>query len=107
MMLPRSATSTFGWMLVLKKNHQEQSHVKLSSCRFLYSIAGQGASAGGLAVTGGAIGVVYAVLAYMLNIKIYQSTLSKLNKVLANLLCGMSALSGWWFSAQLIQGQLF
>lgn len=60
-----------------------------------------------LVLFGGAIGVVYAVLAYMLNIKIYQSTLSKLNKVLANLLCGMSALSGWWFSAQLIQGQLF
>lgn len=60
-----------------------------------------------LVLFGGAIGVVYAVLAYILNIKIYQSTLSKLNKVLANLLCGMSALSGWWFSAQLIQGQLF
>ncbi|MCO8102977.1 hypothetical protein MUB05_11005 [Acinetobacter indicus] len=60
-----------------------------------------------LVLFGGAIGVVYAVLAYMLNIKIYQSTLSKLNKVLANLLCSMSALSGWWFSAQLIQGQLF
>lgn len=60
-----------------------------------------------LVLFGGAIGVVYAVLAYMLNIKIYQSTLSKLNKVLANLLCGMSALSGWWFSAQLIQGQSF
>ncbi|MDM1303177.1 hypothetical protein HXZ76_02385 [Acinetobacter indicus] len=60
-----------------------------------------------LVLFGGAIGVVYAVLAYMLNIKIYQSTLSKLNKVLANLLCGMSALSGWWFSTQLIQGRLF
>lgn len=55
MMLPRSATSTFGWMLVLKKNHQEQSYVKLSSCRLLYLTAGQGASAGGLAIAVGAI----------------------------------------------------
>ncbi len=55
---------------------------------------------------GGAIGSVYAVIAYLLNLKIYISELTRLNKVLANLLCGMSAISAWWFSAQWILGNI-
>ena len=55
----------------------------------------------------GAIGSFYAVIAYLLNLKIYSSELTRLNKVLANLLCGMSAISAWWFSAQWIQGTFF
>jgi hypothetical protein len=60
-----------------------------------------------LILFGGAIGSVYAVIAYLLNLKIYISELTRLNKVLANLLCGMSAISAWWFSAQWIQGTFF
>ncbi len=60
-----------------------------------------------LILFGGAIGLVYAVIAYLLNLKIYHSELTRLNKVLANLLCGMSAISAWWFSAQWIQGTFF
>ncbi len=60
-----------------------------------------------LILFGGAIGSVYAVIAYLLNLKIYHSELTRLNKVLANLLCGMSAISAWWFSAQWIQGTFF
>ena len=56
-----------------------------------------------LVLFGGAIGLAYAVMAYLINLKVYASELSTLNKVLANLLCGMSALSGWWFSSQWIQ----
>ncbi len=55
---------------------------------------------------GGAIGLVYGVVAYLINLKIYGSELSKLNKILANLLCGMSACSAWWFTAQLVQRSL-
>lgn len=55
---------------------------------------------------GGAIGLVYGVMAYLINLKIYGSELSKLNKILANLLCGMSACSAWWFTAQLVQQRL-
>ena len=60
-----------------------------------------------LILFGGAIGSVYAVIAYLLNLKIYSSELTRINKVLANLLCGMSAISAWWFSAQWIQGTFF
>ncbi|ENX31103.1 MULTISPECIES: hypothetical protein [Acinetobacter] len=60
-----------------------------------------------LILFGGAIGTFYAVIAYLLNLKIYSSELTRLNKVLANLLCGMSAISAWWFSAQWIQGTFF
>ncbi len=60
-----------------------------------------------LILFGGAIGSFYAVIAYLLNLKIYSSELNRLNKVLANLLCGMSAISAWWFSAQWIQGTFF
>ena len=60
-----------------------------------------------LILFGGAIGLLYGVMAYLLNLKIYNSELTRLNKVLANLLCGMSAISIWWFSAQWIQAALF
>lgn len=56
-----------------------------------------------LAVFGGAIGLLFGGLAYFINYKVYGSPLSKMNKVLANLLCGMAAMSGWWFTAQWIQ----
>ena len=56
-----------------------------------------------LVVIGGAIGLVFAVLAYMINLRIYHSPLSKINKILANIMCGMSAISGWWFMAQWVQ----
>ncbi|RKG48120.1 hypothetical protein D7V64_15780 [Acinetobacter cumulans] len=56
-----------------------------------------------LIIFGGAIGLLYGALAYVINIKVYGSELSKLNKILANLLCGMSALSAWWFTAQWVQ----
>jgi uncharacterized membrane protein YgaE (UPF0421/DUF939 family) len=53
---------------------------------------------------GGAIGVVFGAIAYVVNIQIYKSpTLSKLQKILANLLCGMSAISLWWFIATWVQ----
>ena len=55
---------------------------------------------------GGAIGLVYGVIAYLINLKIYGSELSKMNIILANLLCGMSACSAWWFSAQWVQSYL-
>ncbi|WP_216937862.1 MULTISPECIES: hypothetical protein [unclassified Acinetobacter] len=60
-----------------------------------------------LILFGGAIGSLYGVIAYLLNLKNYGSELTKLNKVLANLLCGMSAISAWWFSAQWIQSTFF
>jgi len=47
-----------------------------------------------LILFGGAIGSFYAVIAYLLNLKIYSSELTRLNKVLANLLCGMSVHGG-------------
>ncbi|ANF82393.1 hypothetical protein A3K93_09425 [Acinetobacter sp. NCu2D-2] len=56
-----------------------------------------------LALFGGAIGLTYGVLAYIINLKIYGSELTKLNKILANLMCGMTAISGWWFTAQWLQ----
>ncbi|WP_425919214.1 hypothetical protein [Acinetobacter sp. TSRC1-2] len=36
-------------------------------------------------------------LAYLINLKIYNSQLSKINKILANIMCGMVAISAWWF----------
>ncbi|MBD8010617.1 MULTISPECIES: hypothetical protein [Acinetobacter] len=60
-----------------------------------------------LILFGGVIGSLYGVIAYLLNLKIYSSELTRLNKVLANLLCGMSAISAWWFSAQWIQSNFF
>lgn len=54
----------------------------------------------------GAIGLVYFTLAYLINLKVYASDLTKLNKVLAIMMSGMSAISGWWFTAQWLQGNL-
>jgi len=46
------------------------------------------------------------VVAYVINRKIYLSQLSNMQKVLANLLCGMSAISLWWFIATWLQGYM-
>lgn len=60
-----------------------------------------------LVLFGGAIGGALGAIAYLLNIQIYKSqTLSKLQKILANLLCGMSAISLWWFIATWLQKAL-
>lgn len=60
-----------------------------------------------LVLIGGAIGGALGAIAYVLNLKIYKSqTLSKLQKILANLLCGMSAISLWWFIATWLQKTL-
>ena len=59
-----------------------------------------------LVVFGGAIGAVLAVVAYIINRKIYSSTLPRFQKVFANLLCGMTAISLWWFIAKWIQAVL-
>lgn len=56
-----------------------------------------------LVIFGGAIGAALGVVAYVINRKIYTSTLTRINKVFANLLCGMSAISAWWFIAQWVQ----
>lgn len=59
-----------------------------------------------LILVGGAIGGAFAGLAYVINIKIYKSSLSKMQKILANLLCGMSAISLWWFIATWVQSTI-
>ena len=59
-----------------------------------------------LVIFGGAIGAALGVVAYIINRKIYSSNLPRLQKVCANLLCGMSAISAWWFIAQWIQAAL-
>lgn len=56
-----------------------------------------------LIIFGGAIGLVFGVVAYLINLRIYHSPLTRLNKVLANVMCGMTAISAWWFCAQSIQ----
>lgn len=56
-----------------------------------------------LVLFGGAIGGVLGVIAYIINRKIYSSPLNKINKILANLMCGMAAISAWWFIAQWVQ----
>lgn len=56
-----------------------------------------------LILIGGAIGGAFATLAYVINLKIYQSELSKMNKVLANLMCGMFAIIIWWSIASWVQ----
>ncbi len=55
-----------------------------------------------LVMIGGAIGGALAVVAYVINRKIYLSQLSNMQKVLANLLCGMSAISLWWFIRNMV-----
>lgn len=59
-----------------------------------------------LVIFGGVIGAILGVMAYIVNRKIYSSMLPRLQKVLANLLCGMAAISLWWFIAQWIQAML-
>ena len=59
-----------------------------------------------LVIFGGVVGAIFAVMAYIANRKIYSSTLPKIQKILANLLCGMAAMSLWWFVAQWIQHML-
>lgn len=56
---------------------------------------------------GGLIGGGIGALAYSINLAIYKSDLSKMNKILANIMCGMCAISLWWFSASFIQTHLF
>lgn len=57
-----------------------------------------------LVIFGGVIGGLLGLIAYVINRKIYASEqLQKYNKVLANLLCGMSAISLWWFCSQWLQ----
>lgn len=59
-----------------------------------------------LVLFGGVIGGVLGALAYLINRKIYSSPLPRVQKILANILCGMSAISAWWFIAQWIQAVL-
>jgi hypothetical protein len=59
-----------------------------------------------LVVIGGVIGALLSVFAYIINRKIYSSHLSKFQKVMANLLCGMSAIAAWWFIAQWVQASI-
>ena len=40
-------------------------------------------------------------------LKIYNSQLSKINKILANMMCGMVAISAWWFIAGAVQDTFF
>lgn len=59
---------------------------------------------------GGLIGGGIGALAYSMNLAIYKSDLSKMNKILANIMCGMCgmcAISLWWFPASFIQTHLF
>jgi hypothetical protein len=56
-----------------------------------------------LIIFGGAIGLVFGVIAYLINLRVYYSPLTKVNKILANLMCGMTAISAWWLCAQTIQ----
>lgn len=59
-----------------------------------------------LLLIGGAVGAVLGIVAYVINLKIYKSELSQLQKVLANLMCGMFAMMLWWSIASWIQATL-
>lgn len=59
-----------------------------------------------LMLIGGAIGGALGVVAYLINLKVYQSDLSKMNKILANLMCGMFAIIIWWSIASWVQTSL-
>ena len=60
-----------------------------------------------LVLVGGTIGAVFGAIAYVINIQLYKSeTLCKLQKILANILCGMSAISLWWFIATWVQSAI-
>lgn len=60
-----------------------------------------------LVLFGGLIGGGLGGLAYLINLKIYNSQLSKINKILANMMCGMVAISAWWFIAGAVQNTFF
>lgn len=60
-----------------------------------------------LVLFGGLIGGGLGGLAYLINLKIYNSQLSKINKILANIMCGMVAISAWWFIAGAVQDTFF
>lgn len=59
-----------------------------------------------LLIIGGAVGGSLGAIAYTINLKIYKSELSQLQKVLANLMCGMFAMMLWWSIASWIQASL-
>lgn len=56
-----------------------------------------------LVLFGGAIGGLFAGLAYVVNLKIYRSELTKMNKILANVMSGMIAIMLWWLVASWVQ----
>lgn len=60
-----------------------------------------------LVLFGGLIGGGVGGLAYLINLKIYHSQLSKINKILANIMCGMVAISAWWWIAGAVQNTFF
>ena len=60
-----------------------------------------------LVLFGGLIGGGLGGLAYLINLKIYNSQLSKINKILANMMCGMVAISAWWLIAGAVQNTFF
>ena len=60
-----------------------------------------------LVLFGGLIGGGLGGLAYLINLKIYYSQLSKMNKRLANIMCGMVAISAWWWIAGAVQKTFF
>ncbi|TCB42153.1 hypothetical protein E0H83_12635 [Acinetobacter terrestris] len=60
-----------------------------------------------LVLFGGLIGGGLGGLAYLINLKIYNSQLSKMNKILANIMCGMVAISAWWWIAGAVQNTFF
>lgn len=59
-----------------------------------------------LIIIGGVIGGALGGVAYLINRKIYISPLNNMQKILANLLCGMSAISLWWFIATWVQAYM-
>lgn len=59
-----------------------------------------------LVLFGGAIGGLFAGLAYVVNLKIYRSSLTKMNKILANMMSGMVAIMLWWLVASWVQAYL-
>lgn len=59
-----------------------------------------------LMLIGGAVGGALGAVAYLINLKVYKSDLSKMNKILANLMCGMFAIILWWSIASWIQTSL-
>ena len=56
-----------------------------------------------LLIIGGAVGGALGGAAYVINLKIYASPLTRFNKILANIMCGMVAIILWWSIASWIQ----